>query len=103
MIERIVVPVDFTPESDRALAMAPVLAQWAGVSVELVSVVAPLDRLRRGGTARSRRRSVSVNGRRGGAWNQAAPLPWSSPRSCGGGRRSCGVSDRTPAMRSASS
>ncbi len=44
MIERIVVPVDFTPESDRALAIAPLLAEWAGASVELVSVVAPFDR-----------------------------------------------------------
>jgi hypothetical protein len=30
MIERVVVPVDFSPESDRALSIAPVLARWAG-------------------------------------------------------------------------
>ena len=44
MIERVVVPVDFTPESDRALGIAPVLAEWAGVSIELVTVVEPLNR-----------------------------------------------------------
>ena len=44
MIERVVVPVDFTPESDRALTVAQALADRAGVGVELVSVVPPIDR-----------------------------------------------------------
>lgn len=44
MIERVVVPFDFTAESARALAVAGVLAGWAGVSVELVSVVEPSGR-----------------------------------------------------------
>jgi hypothetical protein len=33
MIERVVVPVDFTAESERALLDAPVLARWEGVNV----------------------------------------------------------------------
>jgi nucleotide-binding universal stress UspA family protein len=44
MIERVVVPVDFSAESDRALSIAPVLASWAGAAVELVRVAAPADR-----------------------------------------------------------
>jgi nucleotide-binding universal stress UspA family protein len=44
MIERVVVPVDFTAESDRALLVAPVLARWAGAAVELVTVAEPVDR-----------------------------------------------------------
>jgi nucleotide-binding universal stress UspA family protein len=44
MIERVIVPVDFSAESDRALSIAPVLARWAGVGVELVSVTEPEDR-----------------------------------------------------------
>jgi nucleotide-binding universal stress UspA family protein len=44
MIERVVVPVDFSPESDRALSIAPVLARWAGTGVDLVTVAEPADR-----------------------------------------------------------
>ena len=44
MIERVVVPVDFTAESDRALSVAPVLARWAGAGIELVTVAEPVDR-----------------------------------------------------------
>lgn len=44
MIERVVVPVDFTDESERALLVAAVLARWAGASVELVTVAEPVDR-----------------------------------------------------------
>ena len=44
MIERVVVPVNFTEESERALLVAPVLANWAGANVELVTVVEPVDR-----------------------------------------------------------
>src|SRR5688500_12367005 len=44
MIERVVVPVDFSAESDRALVIAPVLARWAGAAVQLVTVVAPSGR-----------------------------------------------------------
>jgi nucleotide-binding universal stress UspA family protein len=44
MIERVVVPVDFSAESDRALSIAPVLARWAGAGVELVTVTEPVDR-----------------------------------------------------------
>jgi nucleotide-binding universal stress UspA family protein len=44
MIERVVVPVDFSAESDRALSIAPVLARWAGTGVELVTVAEPVDR-----------------------------------------------------------
>jgi nucleotide-binding universal stress UspA family protein len=44
MIERVVVPVDFSAESDRALVIAPMLAQWAGAAVELVTVATPDDR-----------------------------------------------------------
>ena len=44
MIERVVVPVDFTAESDRALLVAPVLAEWAGATVELVTVAEPIAR-----------------------------------------------------------
>jgi nucleotide-binding universal stress UspA family protein len=46
MIERVVVPVDFTTESDRALLVAPLLARWAGAHVELVTVAEPVDRSR---------------------------------------------------------
>ena len=45
MIERVVVPVSFTTEAERALVVAPTLAEWAGASVELLSVVKPIDRL----------------------------------------------------------
>jgi nucleotide-binding universal stress UspA family protein len=41
MIERVVVPVDFTAESDRAIVTASRLATWAGTAVELVTVVEP--------------------------------------------------------------
>jgi nucleotide-binding universal stress UspA family protein len=44
MIERVVVPVDFSAESDRALSIAPVLARWAGAGVELVTAAEPVDR-----------------------------------------------------------
>ena len=44
MIERVVVPGDFSAESDRALSIAPVLARWAGAGVELVAVAEPVDR-----------------------------------------------------------
>jgi nucleotide-binding universal stress UspA family protein len=44
MIERVVVPVDFSAESDRALSIAPVFASWAGAAVELVTVAEPADR-----------------------------------------------------------
>jgi nucleotide-binding universal stress UspA family protein len=44
MIERVVVPVDFTAESDRALLVGPVLARWAGARVELVTVTEAFDR-----------------------------------------------------------
>ena len=43
MIERVVVPVDFSAESDRALVTAPVLASWAGADVELLTVVKPSE------------------------------------------------------------
>jgi nucleotide-binding universal stress UspA family protein len=44
MIERVVVPVDFSGESDRALVTAPVLASWARADVELLTVVEPSER-----------------------------------------------------------
>ena len=44
MIERVVVPVDFTPGSERALVTAPTLARWAGARVELITVVEPVNR-----------------------------------------------------------
>ena len=44
MIDRVVVPVDFSAESDRALVVAPVLATWAGAGVELLTVVEPSAR-----------------------------------------------------------
>jgi nucleotide-binding universal stress UspA family protein len=44
MIERVVVPVDFSSESDRALLIAPLFARWAGAGVELVTVAEPADR-----------------------------------------------------------
>lgn len=43
MIERVVVPVDFSAESDRALVTAPVLASWAGADIELLTVVKPSE------------------------------------------------------------
>ena len=43
MVERVVVPVDFSAESDRALVTAPVLAGWAGADVELLTVVKPSE------------------------------------------------------------
>jgi nucleotide-binding universal stress UspA family protein len=45
MIERVIVPVDFTTESDRALTIAPVLARWADADIELVTVTEPADRV----------------------------------------------------------
>lgn len=45
MIERVVVPVDFSPESDRALVTAPILATWADAKLELITVVNPEDRV----------------------------------------------------------
>jgi nucleotide-binding universal stress UspA family protein len=44
MIDRVVVPVDFSAETDRALVVAPVLATWAGAGVELLTVVEPTAR-----------------------------------------------------------
>jgi nucleotide-binding universal stress UspA family protein len=44
MFARVVVPVGFSPESDRALAVVPALAEWAGASIELVTVTEPNDR-----------------------------------------------------------
>jgi nucleotide-binding universal stress UspA family protein len=44
MIDRVVVPVDFSAESDRALVTAPVLAGWAAAGVELLTVVEPSER-----------------------------------------------------------
>jgi nucleotide-binding universal stress UspA family protein len=44
MIDRVVVPVDFSAESDRALITAPVLANWAGAGLELLTVVEPSER-----------------------------------------------------------
>ena len=44
MIERVVVPVDFTAESDLALAIAPVLAARTESHVELVTVTFPARR-----------------------------------------------------------
>jgi nucleotide-binding universal stress UspA family protein len=38
MIERVVVPVDFSSESDRALVAARALASWAGAGLDLVTV-----------------------------------------------------------------
>ena len=46
MIERVVVPVDFTTESDRALLVAPLLARRAGAHIELVTVAEPITRTR---------------------------------------------------------
>ncbi len=43
-IERVAVPVNWTPESDRALVVASMLATWAGVDVELVTVAEPIKR-----------------------------------------------------------
>jgi nucleotide-binding universal stress UspA family protein len=45
MIDHVVVPVDFTPESERALVAAPAIAAWAGAGVELVCVTEPSNRL----------------------------------------------------------
>jgi len=44
MIERVVVPVDFTAESEWAVIPAIRFAEWSGTRVELVCVVAPSDR-----------------------------------------------------------
>ena len=44
MLERVVVPVDFTAESEWAVVPAIRFAEWSGTRVELVSVVAPSDR-----------------------------------------------------------
>src|SRR5512132_4373100 len=41
-IERVAVPVNWTPESDRALVVANTLAAWASVDVELVTVAEPI-------------------------------------------------------------
>ena len=41
-IERVAVPVNWTPESDRALVVASTLATWAGVGIELVTVAEPI-------------------------------------------------------------
>ncbi|HWM18775.1 MAG TPA: universal stress protein [Ilumatobacteraceae bacterium] len=41
-IERVAVPVNWTPESDRARVVASTLARWAGVGVELVTVAEPI-------------------------------------------------------------
>jgi nucleotide-binding universal stress UspA family protein len=48
MIERVVVPVDFSAESDRALLVASLFARWAGAGVELVTVAEPADRADKG-------------------------------------------------------
>ena len=45
MIERVVVPVDFSPDSDRALVTASTLATWAAARVELIAVVDPVSRV----------------------------------------------------------
>jgi nucleotide-binding universal stress UspA family protein len=44
MLERLVVPIDFTPESERAIPIAVALASKAQASVELVSVAEPIGR-----------------------------------------------------------
>ena len=44
MIERVVVPVDFTAESEWAVVPAIRFAEWSGTRLELISVVAPSDR-----------------------------------------------------------
>ena len=44
MLERVVVPVDFTAESEWAVVPAIRFAEWSGTRVELVSVVAASDR-----------------------------------------------------------
>ena len=43
MIERIVVPVDGSAASERALLVAPTLGRWAGATVELLSIVEPSE------------------------------------------------------------
>jgi nucleotide-binding universal stress UspA family protein len=45
MIEQVVVPVDFTRQSDRAAMVAPVLAEWAGAGIELLAVTPSDDRV----------------------------------------------------------
>jgi nucleotide-binding universal stress UspA family protein len=41
-IDRVAVPVNWTPESDRALVVASTLARWADVGVELVTIAEPV-------------------------------------------------------------
>jgi nucleotide-binding universal stress UspA family protein len=63
-IERVAVPVNWTPESDRALAVASTLATWAGVDVELVTVAEPI----KGAGVQSRLEEL--------ARNATAPTTW---------------------------
>jgi nucleotide-binding universal stress UspA family protein len=44
MLERVKVPIDFTPESEHAIPFAVMLAGKAQATVELVTVVEPIDR-----------------------------------------------------------
>jgi nucleotide-binding universal stress UspA family protein len=44
MIERVVVPIDFSPESERAIPTAAALARAANAALELVTVAEPLNR-----------------------------------------------------------
>jgi nucleotide-binding universal stress UspA family protein len=44
MIERVVVPVTRSAETQRALVVAPQLAAWAGGAIDLLAVVRPIDR-----------------------------------------------------------
>jgi nucleotide-binding universal stress UspA family protein len=44
MIERVVVPIDFSPESERAIPTAAALARAANAAFELITVAEPLNR-----------------------------------------------------------
>ena len=95
MIERVVVPVDFTPGSDRALMMAPTLARWAGARVELITVA--------GARQQGRRRAEAPKvGRRFGEATTCRIVESGGPieavllASCIAARKSCGASDHTP-------
>ena len=63
-IERVAVPVNWTPESDRALIVASTLARWAGVGVELVTVAEPIT------SAALKPRLIEL------ACNAAVPTAW---------------------------
>ena len=73
MIDRVVVPVDFSAESDRALVVAPVLATWAGAGVELLTVVEPSARA----TAEPR---LAEAARRVGDWTTCKIVESGGPR-----------------------